>query len=319
MEVFYIIIVVLMAGVIFYLLRRQKKIRHETREWIEQNKKETAASMAIIEERLKTESEEAIQEMMAEHSVLVANIEDAYERQLHQKQEYIDYLKRTWHNAGEAETFKILSNIKKIFIREHLLSDNEMLIIGNIFIPYSSETGEMKLGHIDHLVLLPSGLYAIETKNWPGQVFHGLTKTNAHGFGFLLAMLCPNAANEEEHTLVFTRQKNNGLENPDGAVNVALYTEIGAQVSEAAKQLMKKIAAYDSRVSKVKPIICLGGQKSAEDRSANFTTREKPLVFSDQKTLYLFFQNEIKQQNRLFTEEDLGKIGRMVKKARDFI
>lgn len=320
MDLIYIAIIVLMAGMIVYLLKRQKKIRHETKEWIERSKKETAASLALNEERLKNESEEAARKMMTDHSVLVANIEDTYERQLQQKQEYIDYLKRTWRNAGEVETYKILSNIKKIFIKERLLSAREMLIIGNVFIPYPSETGVMKLGRIDHLVLLPSGLYAIETKNLPGQVFHGLSKTDAHGFKFFLDMLCPDAANEEEHTLVFTPQKSGEPDSsPDGALNVALHTELGSQITEAAGRLMKELAAYDARVSEVTPIIWLGGRKSEEDRMANYATREKPLVFFEQKTLYLFFQKEISRKSRLFSDEDLEKISRFVKTAEDFV
>lgn len=318
-DVFYIIMIVLMAGTIFYLLKRQRKLRRETQEWIERSKKETAASIALNEERLKNESEEAVRKMMADHSVLVADIEDTYERQLQQKQESIDYLKRNWHNSEEMETFKMLSNIKKIFIKEHLLSDKGMLIIGNIFIPSFSETGGMKLGHIDHLVLLPSGLYAIETKDLPGRVFHGLSRANAHGFHLFLDMLCPNAANEEEHTLIFTKKKNNGPdENPDGALSVALHTEIGSQITEAAEQLMKKIALHDARVSEVTPIMCLGGRKSEEDRVANYATREKPLVFFEQKALYLFFQNELSQKNWIYSGEDLEKFGRIVKKT-DFI
>lgn len=50
-----------------------------------------------------------------------------------------------------------------------------MVIMGNVFVPYE-ENGETKTRQIDHLVILPSDIYIIETKYWRGTVIHGINR-----------------------------------------------------------------------------------------------------------------------------------------------
>ena len=74
-----------------------------------------------------------------------------------------------------------------------------MYIIPNVFIPFTYN-GKVRTRQIDHLILLPVGIYVIETKYWRGKIVHGLTKTRKRFF-ILLDMIPSNK--KDAQTLVF--------------------------------------------------------------------------------------------------------------------
>lgn len=157
-------------------------------------------------------------------------------------------------NPGEIVTHQILEQLKREMIQEGVISNDEMIILPNVFIPYE-EDGYLKTRQIDHLVLLPTGFYVVETKYWRGKIVHGLTQENAQAFSFIADMMTSsNQSSKKKHTLVFVPDQ----EFDEKKIQIRSYGNPTQQVMETAMTLKRYIHTHLDRDIFITPIVYFG-------------------------------------------------------------
>ncbi|MED0673978.1 nuclease-related domain-containing protein [Aneurinibacillus aneurinilyticus] len=234
---------------------------------------------------------------------------------------YISDVKAYSRNAGEIVTHQVLEGIKAELIEEGCLSSYDMLIIPNVFIPISSKQG-LKTRQIDHLVLLPTGIYVIETKYWRGKIIHGLTRENAGEFSFIIDMMAQSSA-DKEHTIVFVPTKTLDESEGSTSIQVRSYGEPTKQVAHTAYALQSFLSDRlgEEKVGFVTPIVYFGYQQVEEHlKEILDLSKDSVARFTNQGELKEFFENEMKKK-RVYTLNDLQQICQAIESInyREFI
>ena len=166
-----IISTLLAASVIWlaYLVKKeklkQKELRNDYHQELEALKELQKASM----ETAATQFDEQVMRM-----------NESYQREMEKLIIENEEIRKNFRNQGEILTHQILENFKADLISKKIIPADEMIIMPNIFIP----EGNGNARQIDHLVLLSTGLYVIETKDWTGHIVLGLTRMGSHKFSF---------------------------------------------------------------------------------------------------------------------------------------
>src|SRR5699024_7720163 len=82
----------------------------------------------------------------------------------------------------------------------------EMLILNNIFIPYLDQQ-QKTVRQIDHLIVLPTGVFIIETKHLKDIVVHGLKKESLGQYASFFKAIFLNEENNYEKTFVIEEKR----------------------------------------------------------------------------------------------------------------
>lgn len=130
------------------------------------------------------------------------------EEKISKLEKYIKSLEKYSRNRGEVITHKKLVDIKRNLIKNQSISQEDMIIMGNIFIPYTDKN-EIKTRQIDHLILSQSGILIIETKFWKGKILHGISKKNDGGMPIIVNNMFPENAEDKEETIIIEPSKKN--------------------------------------------------------------------------------------------------------------
>src|SRR5690625_4725752 len=102
-------------------------------------------------------------------------------------------------------TYQLLRVIKQKIILANMIKDSKILILNNIFIPYLDQQ-QKTVRQIDHLIVLPTGVFIIETKHLKDIVVHGLKKESLGQYASFFKALFPNEENNSEKTFVIEGQ-----------------------------------------------------------------------------------------------------------------
>src|SRR5690625_7941353 len=102
-------------------------------------------------------------------------------------------------------TYQLLREIKQELILTNMINDSEMLILNNIFIPYLDQQ-QKTVRQIDHLIVLPTGVFIIETKHLKDIVVDGLKKESLGQYASFFKALFPNEENNYEKAFVIEGQ-----------------------------------------------------------------------------------------------------------------
>ncbi|MFD2615791.1 nuclease-related domain-containing protein [Terrilactibacillus laevilacticus] len=304
----FILIIMLISLVVicFYLLRKQKKIQNEAYHLIEQSKKEVALSLQKERNRLEQESEKTMQGLLEDHSMTVVGIQENYEKKLSKQKDYINFLQRSLKCPKDAATYRVLKDIKKLCLNEQLIQEEDMLIIGNIFLPYYTINGENKIKQLSHVLLLPTGIYLIESKYWEGRVYHGLTRELSHPLDFLFDIFHEEELKDGEHTFILTRKKGSDVSGEfKNTLNIELQMNIGRELCDLAKELERSLFDLDS--SQVVPILYFDSPKD-DHRIRNYSERDLPQVCIGPKDLNLFIRKELQSQEWLLSAAELKEV-----------
>jgi hypothetical protein len=221
---------------------------------------------------------------------------ESYQREIEKLIIENEGIRKNYRNQGEIITHQILENFKADLISKKIIPPDEMIIMPNIFIP----EGNGKTRQIDHLVLLSTGIYVIETKDWSGHIVLGLTRMGSHKFSFLAELV----DSEKEESLVFDR-------NELGALSVKTYENPICQVQQSAVILSNYLAGKDITTWINTLLFFNDDVKEVHDWSDNSIVKR----ITNKEQLQHFFINEITSKNRIYGAFQLNNIKHLIENA----
>ncbi|MDP1420109.1 nuclease-related domain-containing protein [Peribacillus simplex] len=292
----YTILSVLLAaciGWIAYLLKKRKEMVEKSNKQIgsmeEAHKQEIASTKEVHENSIDT-----MKSKVSEH---LTTIKGKHQDEMEKLRLENEDLRNKTRNRGEILTQLILENLKEDLINKSILKEDEMIILPNIFIP--EENGKTR--QIDHLVLLPQGLYVIETKNWKGHIVLGMTKRNSGKFSFLPDLLCSS----KEETIIFKKESS----------GISVKTNYGnpiTQVAGAAFILSEYLKKKSVRVGWVESIVFF----NHDDKTLyDWSTNPKVKRMAEKEELVQFFKTEITGRDRRYSAHQLNEIKDHIEKT----
>ena len=223
-------------------------------------------------------------------------LSESYQREIEKLIIENEVIRKNYRNQGEIITHQILENFKADLIRKKIIPPDEMIIMPNIFI--AGENGSSR--QIDHIVLLTTGLYVIETKHWEGHIVLGLTRKDSHRFSFLADLV----DSEKEETLIFNKDES-------GALTVKTYENPISQVQETAVILSNYLQSQDV-TTWITPLVFFNDEeKEVHDWSDN--SKVKRLTNNEQ--LQQYFKNELTSKNRIYGAFQLQNIKHLIENA----
>jgi hypothetical protein len=224
-------------------------------------------------------------------------LSESYHREIEKLMIENEDIRKNYRNQGEIITHQILENyFKSDLIRKKIIPPDEMIIMPNIFIP--AENGNTR--QIDHLVLLSTGIYVIETKHWKGHIVLGLTRMGSHKFSFLAELV----DSEKEETLVFDKAES-------GALTVKTNENPICQVQETAVILSNYLQSQDITTWINTLVFFNYDEKEVHDWSDNSIVKR----LTNKEQLQQFFINELTSKNRIYGAFQLQNIKHLIENA----
>ncbi|NHC43307.1 NERD domain-containing protein [Bacillus sp. MM2020_1] len=260
---------------------KQKELRNDYHQELEALKEIQKASM----ETAATQFDEQVMRM-----------NDSYQREIEKLIIENEEIRKNYRNQGEILTHQILENFKADLISKKIIPPDEMIIMPNIFIP----EGNGNARQIDHLVLLSTGLYVIETKDWTGHIVLGLTRMGSHKFSFLAELV----DSEKEESIVFNRDES-------GALNVITYENPICQIQQSAVILSNYLEGKDIPTW-INPLLFFNDdEKEVHDWSDHSIVKR----LTNKEQLQQFFINELTSKNRIYGAFQLNNIKHQIENA----
>ncbi len=248
--------------------------------------------LAAIKELQKASMETAA----ANFDEKVTLLSDSYQRELENLMIENEAIRKNYRNSEEIITHQILENIKSEIIQTKMITPDEMIIMPNIFIPEINGNSRQ----IDHIVLLSTGIYVIETKDWKGHIVMGLTRMGSHRFSFLAELL----DRKKEETIVFDKDVS-------GALTVKTYDNPISQVQETAVILSNYLEGQDIKTW-INPLVFFNSdKKELHDWSDNSIV----IRLTNKEQLHRFFIDELTSKKRIYGAFQLNNIKHLIENA----
>ncbi|MBX9970742.1 NERD domain-containing protein [Priestia aryabhattai] len=318
MAILYITLIILLGvGCIYFynqLRKKQKKYSDE----LTKAQTEAAVSMAAKEKVYKSEKKQVILQQEEYYNELIKKINQQHQLEMIKSNKYINSLEQFSRNRGEVLTHKILTALKANLILQGKIKEDEMIILGNIFVPYTFND-EVRTRQIDHLILMTTGIYVIETKYWRGKILYGLTTEKAKDFAFLLTSLFSNIQKDQEQTLVFVKNQNNDAEESKLEMKVLTYDNPGQQVTRTAIALKNYLEKHNKKYNFVTSILYFGYPSDEENNVTDYSSKSNPKCFSNKENLCAYFEKQINERKSKYTSRDLTEIKKIIEDINYFI
>lgn len=223
-------------------------------------------------------------------------LSESYQREIEKLMIENEDIRKNYRNHGEIITHQILENFKSDLISERIVSPDEMILMPNIYIP--EENGRTR--QIDHLVLLPTGIYVIETKYWKGHIVMGLTTKGSHRFSFLADLL----VSEKKDTLIFEKPES-------GALTVMTYENPIREVQQTALILSTYLQSQDIKTWINTSVFFNHNQKEVHDWYDTSIVKR----FTNKEQLQQYFLNELTSQKRIYGAFQLNNVKHLIESA----
>ncbi|WML26758.1 nuclease-related domain-containing protein [Neobacillus sp. OS1-33] len=282
-----IISTLLAASVIWlaYLVKKEKLKQKELRNDYHQELEALKELQKASRETAATQFDEQVMRM-----------NESYQREIEKLIIENEEIRKNFRNQGEILTHQILENFKADLISKKIIPADEMIIMPNIFIPEGNGTTRQ----IDHLVLLSTGLYVIETKDWTGHIVLGLTRMGSHKFSFLAELV----DSEKEESIVFNRDES-------GALKVITYENPICQIQQSAISLSNYLEGKDIPTW-INPLLFFNDdEKEVHDWSDHSIVKR----LTNKEQLQQFFIHELTTKNRLYGAFQLNNIKHIIENA----
>ncbi|MDD9149554.1 hypothetical protein OYT88_13460 [Sporolactobacillus sp. CQH2019] len=309
-HVIYLAIILILIGIIYFLFQKQQKIKSRAEEQIEKSQNETSATISETENRIKEESETKIKHIMTENSATIAGIEESYEKKLGRYEELIAYLRGTQRSEKTFAVYQNLTAIRKILVQSKRISARQMAFAGNIIVPVRA--GGSDFSRADIILLLPTGLYLLDTRKYKGKVFHGISPEHAQGFERLIKENIPSLANGSEETLVMSGDRKQRDGNLDFLrITIDCYSDLAAPIMQAVPEFRAYLGNRQVNAERIVPVLYFMDDSADHAKAENFSEKEWPLICLNQNDLYQMISQELDREEWIFTAEKLLKIKRL--------
>lgn len=318
MAILYITLIILLGvGCIYFYNQLRKKQKRYSDE-LTKAQTEAAVSIAAKEKVYESEKKQMILQQEEYYNELIKKINQQHQLEIIKSNKYIKSLEQFSRNRGEVLTHKILTALKANLIHQGKIKEDEMIILGNIFVPYTFND-EVRTRQIDHLILMTTGIYIIETKYWRGRILYGLTTEKAKDFAFLLNSLFPNIQKDQEQTLVFVKNQNNDVEESKLEMKVLTYDNPGQQVTRTAIALKNYLEKHNKKYNFVTSILYFGYPSDEENNVTDYSSKSNPKCFSNKENLCAYFEKQINERKSKYTSRDLTEINKVIEDINYFI
>lgn len=312
-----IIVLLGFSGYMIWKLKEAKKIHQNNLERELKNLEQTYQDHLVQAHKEASAALQQAEVMNINQKNEFLNENDFLKNKIVKMDEYINNLKKYSRNSGEVITHTILTELKEKLISEGKINENEMVIMGNVFVPYE-ENGETKTRQIDHLVILPSDIYIIETKYWRGTVIHGINRKNAESiandFSFVFEQLFPKANSDTEKTIIFMKNSNIDKDyEQKNSINISYYDNPRNQVMDTMYKLRNFLITYNNKFNYVEPIVYFGYPEDKENRVIDYSTKDKNR-FTSKASLCEYFKNEVLKPAK-YTVDEIQQIKRIMQKV----
>ena len=337
------VVLTLIAGV-FILFYKNKQLQSENQQVeferersIENYQNEMAATVADYEEKQETlknierkkynnlkesaarevENMRVMKNQLAvQHNKERSEMQQKYNNEIHVLQNLITELRTYSKNGEEMNTHEILTYMKRGFVQQGIIAEDELHIIPNVFFPkvYSGNGNVTENTRIDHVLLSITGIYVIETTEWQGRMIHGLTKENAGIYSFMIDEI-GKYQNEyvKEETFVFMEKGDSmtlKIENVGNPVYKA------KRLSTILYDYLKKINPQALK-EEVKSIVYFGNETNGSGNEMIDLSNEVLPRLKDREQLVTYFRNERLEGKVLYTVQELREIKEMVERMED--
>ncbi|WP_210367537.1 nuclease-related domain-containing protein [Bacillus sp. REN3] len=292
MTLFLAVIVILIFTVfalLAFLMRKTKKHR----EAIEQFEIEAVASLEKVEKDLEKQKEHWLDKAREDYQAKIEGFK-----------EYVNGVEKISRTASEIKTHTNLMEMKERMVSKGLITPSEMKVVSNVFLPVLAANQAIQPAKIDHIVLMKTGIYIIDTVEIDGEILYGMTMEKAKEFSFVLDHLFRGGEKSGERTIVVEADhigeiKMKPIDNP--AVKVM-------QDVDLVKQALDTQVDYFS----LTPILYFDPEAA---QLRNFSEQSIPYVFNDKKTFEGFFASQLERGGSLHTEIELERIKKIIEQA----
>ncbi|MGP4081843.1 nuclease-related domain-containing protein [Pseudalkalibacillus sp. R45] len=285
------VILVLMC-MIFGLLVFIKKKHVDYDEMIEEFQTEAVASLTKVEN-----------DLLQEKDKVADKIKESYERKIKEYKKYVHTVEKLSRTTSEANTHNILTEIKKELVADYAIKSAQMKILSNVFLPNKTASGEIYPVKIDHIVIMRTGVYIIDTNEFTGDVLYGVTKGKAKELSLILDHLFPTEEVKSEKTIVLRKERDN-----INGLNVTPVDDPKKHVMTGAAALNHLLENQLGQFSTI-PILYFDHH---ENNFVNYSHSKTPFVFDDKPKLYQFFLKQLKEGNKVHSEFELEKIRNVI-------
>ena len=309
MTIIYVLIILILLGACIYLITQSSKQKQIHQSAIEKVNKSKEMELQEKEKAFNQHLEDIIVEREMVYNESVEKVTEEFEKDRIKFNDYIRNLEKYSRNKGEIITHKVLTDLKKSMVSRGILDESEMVIMGNVFIPLPSANDTIKTRKMDHVVLLPQGIYLIETKYWRGKIIHGISKEHLEGFAYYFDSLFIDHKGKEQ-TIVFLDNGQEGLKEneQDKNMKVSCYENPAYQTMDSAEKLEDFLMGFSPKFNTVKPIVYYGYQNYNSDEPQNYSHITEVAVCTSREKLENYFEEQIQSLDVKFDRKDLQYI-----------
>ncbi|MEQ6357869.1 NERD domain-containing protein [Lysinibacillus sp. M3] len=287
-------------------------------EQINLSNKEVTATVVETEkkydEKLRIEikvKEEQFNQKLDEKKKEIQKINAEKEDEINKIGEYVKSLEKYSRNRGEVITHEILDGLKESLINSQAIQKEDMMIMGNVFIPYIKDKKLMSR-QIDHLILSQSGIFIIETKFWKGKIIHGVSKNNAGDLSIIVNNIFPDNKEDREETLIFEPLKKNDDNNRE--FKVISYDNPVNQVRNTASKLNEYINQKLNINKGVRTIVYFGYPSDEKNFVKNYSLKSgendrfATIICTDSNDLCTNMSGLVTGNEKKYSLDELKKI-----------
>ncbi len=306
-----IIIFIVLALLFYFIYKNQKKAYNQE---VKNLKLQIITSLEEANDSHRKYLNHTVLQLEAASEKKLEMQEQKYLEDINEKDKYINNLYRMSMSRGEILTYQLLREIKQELISENIRYDSEMIILNNIFIPYL-DNQQKTVRQIDHLIVLPTGVYIIETKHLKDIIIHGLAKERLGQHASFFEALFPNEQSNIEKTFVIESQNKSPQTQREIKIidqkNPALEVKKTAQILTS---YLKEKVEFDQLI---KPLVYFNYSKSDRNHVINYSELKDVPIFTERDEVSHYFKDQLMIQERVFEVEEMLEIKLIIDEFND--
>jgi|GEM_PF-4890486 len=306
------VIIILVLALLFYFIYRKQKNSYDQE--IKNLKLQIITSLEEANDAHRKYLNETVVQLEAASEEKLEMQEQKYLEDINEKDKYINNLYKMSMSRGEILTYQLLREIKQELILANMINDSEMLILNNIFIPYLDQQ-QKTVRQIDHLIVLPTGVFIIETKHLKDIVVHGLKKESLGQYASFFKALFPNEENNSEKTFVIEGQSTSSQVQRE--IKIIDQKNPAIEVKKTAQILTSYLKEKMSFNQLIKPIVYFNYSTSKQNYVLNYSELKDVPIFTEREEVTNYLKDQLTIQERVFEVEDMLEIKLIIDEFND--